>query len=332
MRRLLGFGVTTAALAATLGSGCGSASNPDFVDIRLFPSAYAQALCGSLRHCCDENQVTFVDSECTAGWKSVVDKLIADPVLGGNYDPRIATSCIDQVRAAAPATCDPEPGSISAARDTCQRVFLGRKPVGELCSSSLECAPVPDQIVGCEGLPIPDPNAGLLPLSTMTPESPSTLGTRSVIAPQALPTARRCVALPPPSPGSSCATLALKTLCEKESSQYCDATDGICKARGDSGQPCSAGGCVVGFYCSNGFCEPGSESGGACTDSAACNTFLRCNLGTGRCEDRLRPADTCDTDADCSIGICDLSTKRCLRNAIATSESCRGTDPVTVPR
>ena len=325
-RRALGFVALSGSLAI-LGNGCSSNNDkPDTLPITLFPQAYAQALCGSLRHCCDENQVTFTDPECSAGWKAVVTKLASDPVLAANYDTRIATNCVNQVREAAAVTCAPEPRSISAARDACQQVFVGRKQLGQLCSSSLECAPVPGVIVGCEGLPIPDPNAGLLPLSG----SPRLADGPPGVSTLALPTQRKCIALGTPEPGTRCGSPELKMLCEKQANLYCDATDAVCKTRGDVGMPCNAGGCVAGLFCTANVCEPGSDLGGVCVGSSSCNTFLRCDTGPGRCADRLRPAEACSKDDDCSIGLCDLVTKRCLRNAIATSESCRGIDPVVV--
>ena len=55
---------------------CGSDEGTDTITAERFPSAYAQALCGSLQHCCDENQVAENFASCTSGWKSYVEKLL----------------------------------------------------------------------------------------------------------------------------------------------------------------------------------------------------------------------------------------------------------------
>mgnify|MGYP001214349592 CR=1 FL=1 len=320
LRTLGALTITTGWLVLVHASGCSSNEAPNLVPISLFPQAYAQALCASLRHCCSENQVAFSDPDCTAGWKETVGKLAADPVLASNYDSRLATDCIRRVTGAANVTCDPEPGSISDARDVCQRVFVGKKPIGALCSSSAECAPADGLIVGCEGLPIPDPSAGLLPLGGAPAGS---------IRPAALPTVRKCVAIQPPEAGSSCAAPELRALCERDPTLYCDQGEGVCRARADVGGACGAGGCKVGLYCDNGACVPGGIAGASCATSEQCNSFLRCDTGSRRCEDRLRPHEGCGSDEECSIGVCDLVTRRCLRNAIATSESCSGRDPAS---
>lgn len=318
------------AIALFSGSGCSSDKTSPLMPIELFPQAYAQALCGSLQHCCDDNQVAFSDSACTAGWKAAITEFSSNPVLAANYDPKAATQCANAVREALSGSCDPIEGSITAARAVCQRVFAGKKLPGELCTDPRECAPIPDVIVGCEGLPIPDPEAGILPLSSAWKgRDPLGIGGASAAAvrPQALPTVRKCIALPEPEPGSSCATPELEMLCTKQDVRFCDRTDFVCKNRVDVGGECVVGGCRPGMSCVDGICNPGSGIGADCASAEQCNSFLRCDLGSRKCADRLRPGDSCSTDNECSIGVCDATTKRCLRNAIATTESCSGRDP-----
>ena len=308
--------------------GCSSPTNQTLMPIGLFPQAYAQALCGSLQHCCSENQITSSDADCTAGWRDAVAKLAADPVLASNYDSRAASDCVNRVTSAQGTSCATDPGSISDARDVCQRVFIGKKPLGATCTSSLECAPVADNIVGCEGLPIPDPSAGLLPLSrgvTGASSSPSFEPIGAHL--QTLPAVRQCVAVVAAQSGSSCATPELKSICERAPDSYCDPTDTLCKARADVGGACAAGGCKVGLYCANGACNPAGDVDAPCTTNDQCNSFLRCDATAKKCAARLNAGDGCSADEECSIGVCDQATKRCLKNAIATSESCSGKDP-----
>ncbi|MFO0671004.1 MAG: hypothetical protein U0235_15465 [Polyangiaceae bacterium] len=122
---------------------CGSDEGTDTITAERFPSAYAQALCGSLQHCCDENQVAENFASCTSGWKSYVEKLLGATAALTNYEPRTAKACVDAIRAAGSVSCQPIPGSISDARATCAQIFVGKKPIGAACSTAAECAPRP---------------------------------------------------------------------------------------------------------------------------------------------------------------------------------------------
>ncbi len=299
-------------LAAVVACSAGPAKT-DALSTSLFPQAYAQALCGSLRHCCDENNVAFVEAECTAGWKDFAAARLADPLLAANYDSRVAQECVRAVRAAESVTCDPVPGSISSARATCQRIFAGKKPLGSPCTSSAECEQTPGTTVGCEGMPLVSADAGLLPLSAV--------GLRPLANPIGPP---KCVVIPPPQPGDRCTTPALVAFCESVPDLACDQVEGVCKALANAGQPCKPGGCKAGLYCAAGLCSPRVGVGEECTANEQCGGISRCDLGLRRCVERRTSEDSCEVDAECLIGTCDPLTKRCLKNAIATSATCAG--------
>ena len=317
-------------VALTASVACSGDFASPYIPLERFSKAYAQALCGSLQHCCSQNQVTYSDTECTSGWKGVVDKIIADPILAGNYLDSLATECISEVTNAAGTTCDPLPGSISAARDACQAVFIGRKAVGELCSDPRECAPVPDNIVTCEGFPIGNPDKGLLPLSEAANASQPGAGELRLAV---IPSQRTCVAYPAPGSGASCATPDLKAICEQDAGSFCDPADQICKTRGDLGGACTTSlGCKAGLFCTQLACSPGLSSGAACVATIDCSDVFYCDGTSKTCLDKKRPAEGCSIDEQCSVGVCDLRTNKCLANGIATSEACIGTDPTTVTR
>jgi hypothetical protein len=319
-RRVLpGVLALTSAVAAA--SGCSSDIEPNGADMPRgrFASAYAQALCTSLAHCCSENAVPFTFGGCTTTARAVAEARLADPIQGGNYDGRLASQCVQAVSAAESVSCDPVPGSISDARTVCQKVFEGRKAIGESCKSSAECKPVEGQIVGCEGLPLTDPDAGLLPLSIPRLLEGSDL--RPLDAPRSTP---QCVSFPPMEPGARCSTPALAALCEITGELACDRVEGICKDRANAGDPCNGDGCKAGLVCSAGICSPKVGVGDACADNAGCAALLRCDTTTKKCVDRLRPSTACANDSDCSIGVCDAASRTCLKNAIATTKTCSG--------
>lgn len=319
--RALG-GATVLGLMLALGQtgGCsGEPSNKSQLALGQFPAAYAQTLCQSLAHCCTENQIQFSQTDCTAGWKDFVNKLLADPIVAGNYDPRVATECVRLVSAAEGATCNPDPGSISAARSTCQRILQGKKPLGAQCKSSAECAPIEGQRVGCEGQPLIDPDAGLLPLAV-------DMKLRPQAGPPGPPV---CIVLQPVEVGQKCNTPALQALCNANEDTVCDTMDGICKKLASAGEPCKPGQCAATLYCdgTTGVCSPQLGPGEPCKTNEECASFYRCDTAAGRCADRKRPGEPCTNNGECSIGICDTVTRKCLANAIATSESCHGKEP-----
>ena len=315
-------------LALTAAAACSNDFQSPYIPRERFSAAYAQALCSSLQHCCSQNQVPYDDASCTAGWKGVVDGILADPVLAGNYSEQQATDCVNQVKSAATTTCDPLPGSISAARDACQLVFIGRKRLGELCTSPLECAPVPDGIITCQGFPIPNPDRGVLPLNRKPDVSRQPGASELRLA--VIPSQRTCISYPSPGSGSSCTTPELRSYCELDPSSWCDPTDQFCKARGELGGNCTSNdSCKAGLFCPKEVCSPGQATGSPCTTSTDCDGFLYC---AGTCVDRKRPGEGCAKDEECNVGVCDLQTNRCLANSIATSEACNGTDPTTIAR
>lgn len=327
-------GVTAVIGFVTLVAGvaCSTKIDNTYLPVGRFSKAYAQALCGSLHHCCNQNQVAFSDTECTAGWKAVVDKILSDPYLAANYNDQAGTECVNEVIAAAGTTCDPLPGSISAARDACQAVFIGRKLVGELCSSPLECAPVPDNVVTCQGFPLANPNKGLLPLSTSVGANARQPGA-SELHLATIPSQRTCIAYPSSGSDTSCATADLKAICEQSASNFCDPADFTCKTRGDLGSECTTSlGCKAGLFCTQLACSPGLTAGGACTSTLDCSDFYYCDSASKTCTDKKRPGDACSVDEQCTVGVCDLQSKKCLANGIATTEACNGTDPSTVAR
>ncbi len=45
---------------------------------------------------------------------------------------------------------------------------------------------------------------------------------------------------------------------------------------------------------------------------------------THQCVALAQPGTACTSNSQCSVGVCDSSTKACLTNAIATTAACNG--------
>ena len=300
-------------------TGCGSSLKSIYISADHFPSAYAEALCTSLQHCCDENRVSFNYNTCTAGWRALIQQRFSDPNAAAlaNYDPKAATDCVAQVHDARTVSCAPEPKSISAARDRCQQIFTGKKPPGAACTTTAECAPQDGTIVSCAPLVPGADGGGQLPL-----------GLRPLGEPV-------CVATPIPEQGVPC-TITPPRGCDANPGLFCDPGTLTCLPRADQGGPCLASvpaSCLPGNYCvtsslSGGLCAPALPVGSPCTTPQQCDTTSTCDLGaTKTCIPKKAAGTSCATDAECATGLCDTVAKTCLKNVIATSDACNGVGP-----
>lgn len=307
-----------AAFVAIAPAGCGSSLTSIYIPADRFPASYAEALCASLQHCCAENATTFDYKACTAGWKSLIQQRFSDPNSSAlaNYDAKAATTCVAQVRDAKSKSCSTEPGSISAARETCQLIFTGKKPPGAACSTSAECAPQDGAVVSCSPLPAGVDGGGQLPLS-------QPLG------------APICVAVPVPAEGAPC-TLTPPHGCAGGQDLFCEPGSLTCKPAQDIGGPCLPtvpGSCLPTGFCvasgpSASLCAAVLPQGSACADSTQCDASSMCDTaGTKTCVPRSAPGTACATGSDCATGLCDSVAKKCLKNVIATTNACTGVGP-----
>jgi hypothetical protein len=313
------FLVTLSCVLALLGGivlGCDSLASV-YVPAERFPAAYAQALCTSLEHCCAENAVTFNYNACTSGWQSALSNLLSSPDAGGNYDPKAATACVQQVSAAASASCQPVPGSISDARAVCQGVFVGQTPTGSPCTSSAQCAPVDGSVVEC-AVVAADAGIGQLPFSGQ--QGAGAQGVPVCVAIAMTDSGVGCT--PEGEGGTTDRCLAIGMFCDP-TSMTCQALNGM----GGACDPSSVGSCAPGTYCAQGTCTAALPPGSPCTSSAECDFTSRCDVsGTMTCISRKLPGQACTTGSECTVGVCDATTKLCLTNAIATTAACNGMD------
>jgi hypothetical protein len=299
-------------IAAVCAAACGSDPPRKTLDADQFSSAYAQALCTSLKHCCNENAVNYDYVACTKGWKSEITKrFFALPDI--TYDPRTANDCIAKILAAETTSCEPTKGSVSDARDVCVSIFVGQKPVGAPCITAAECKAPPEGRVVCDTLTAGSVDGGgTLPLR---------LGILSTPV---------CTLINPTAPGEPCALAAGQVGVKScGPALFCDPTSLQCRTRAQQGEACAAGGCVAGSYCATlasgaTACAAFATSGGACTGEGQCDATSRCDVASRTCVPRKAPGEGCTSDADCQAGTCDPASKKCLKNSFATTAACTG--------
>jgi hypothetical protein len=325
MRATLSIVLVTTVMATVTGST--SCSNPQQVTEDKFANLYAQALCTSLQHCCAENAVSFDYNACGKGWVAAVNNVLHGANATGNYNAQLATQCIAEVNAAAGGSCQPVPGSISDARGTCQGIFAGTLPTGAPCTSPAQCAAIPGMTVTCAVVPSDagtSMGGGQLPLA-----DPSVSIQGATITPQDVAV---CVALPPTMPSPTACTPGPGDLCIAMNS-FCDPASHACapfNAMGAGCDPAFIASCLPGNFCTDmgggmGVCVAAGPVGSPCTDPAMCDAMSFCDVtGSKTCVPIGMPGTPCTSNTQCSIGVCDSTTHRCLKNAIATTAACNG--------
>jgi hypothetical protein len=406
---------TASAVSVTVGQvGC-SDNTSNFVTRDQFAGQYAQALCSSLTHCCQENDVTQNYAQCTQGWETAVNNLLNGPGSSGNYDVTAATNCIAAVRNAQDGSCQPVDGSLSAARPQCQAVFAGQLPLGAPCTSAGQCAPIDGGEVACAVVPgdggAGGGGGGQLPLA-------AGIFSPGITLPRDVPV---CVQVVPPEGGSNPIPCTINATAGSDTctaqGMYCDPTSLTCQALNAAGGGCDpsvATSCQPGNYCAAGsavassggdggtgamspilhdlhplatdggdggddaapdalaeagddasatdaapaddasdeastpeastseggggtgdgggggtasapgVCAPQGPIGSPCSSLVMCDATGTCNTASQTCVALEPPGSSCTSGSQCTIGVCDATTHKCLTNAIATTAACNG--------
>jgi hypothetical protein len=328
MRALLPAVVVTVILGAAVGQA-GCEPQLTYVSKDHFAAEYAQALCTSLQPCCAENGVGYSYTACAAGWQAAVNGILFGPDATGNYDTTVATSCIAQVRAAQGASCQPGPGTLSAARATCEAIFAGEVPLGSPCTSETQCAQMDGSVITCAIVPGDAGGGGGSELPLAAPGVTVQGGLN--VSLQNVPV---CVQLPASDAGATAPPCTSDTTAHTDTcaaGTYCDPTKNTCLPTNAVGGLCDSvvlGSCQPGNYCvatpgmATGTCAAAGPIGSPCTAAAMCDSTGTCV--SGACVAIKKPGQPCTSDSDCSIGVCDPTTKTCLVNSIGTTAACNG--------
>lgn len=330
MRASIAFSaLALASIAGAVAIAAAGCNQPSYVTRDRFSQDYSQALCTALQPCCAQNQVSFDYATCTKGWKATVDGLLASTP---NYDVASATQCVQKVRAAAGASCQGGPGTLTDARTTCQQIFAGQTPPGGPCTSSAQCQQMAGSIVVCAvqqaeagagsgsggQLPLAEPDPRLVPLDV----------------PVSLDDSPVCVVETPGDAGMPACTSDVEAGTDscQMAGTYCDPMMHVCLPTGAAGAPCDpavVSSCQPGNYCvrggmANGTCAAANPAGSPCTSDVQCNATSLCSTTSHTCVGREQPGQSCTSGSQCSIGVCDTTTHKCLANPLGTTQACSG--------
>lgn len=298
-RAFLGLcGLAALPLFATSGGCSSSATKNPPVAVADFPTAFADALCGSAATCCAAIGGTFDATKCrdTAAQQSTY---LNNAPPGSTYDAQAAGDCVAQVSAqygSCPDSLLNPHGTTSGCSLYTGTAKLGESCANKLCARTSEkgplmceprsgvCTAVVAAATGapcCPGLAYGgttcrNEQGGILPLCS---------NTSSFCDPNSLV----CVA--PLNDGVTCDARYGATPCR--SGSYCSrqATGpAVCAPLPGAGAPCAGGLCASGLSCSrtSDTCAPplaygapcdGTTPGGGCADGLQC-TNGRCAVYT----------------------------------------------------
>lgn len=331
MRAILPTVVVLTTLGAVVGWQAGCGPDLTYVSEDHFAAEYAQALCTSLQPCCAENGVNYNYQQCASGWQAAIENLLYGPNSTGDYNTTVATNCIAQVRAAQGGSCQPVPGSLSAARATCQAIFAGTTPLGAPCTSAAECAPIDGGTVACAVPPNEsgDGGGGMLPLDypAFSPQGFTVTPLDVAVCVAQVSTVAEGGAGPPCTIQAEAGTDTCQAM-----GMYCDPKALVCTPAAmamGACDPAVVSSCQAGAYCAPstggaGVCMMAGPVGSPCTAAAMCDSTGYCNASTKTCAALVAPTQACTSGQACTIGVCDATTHLCLTNAIATTAACTG--------
>ena len=293
------FAFTGLSTLALLGACSGKTTSAAPVALADLPSAYAHAVCDSIKGCCDDANFKYDDASCvTAAQKEIQDELSA---FAGTYDANAAGDCVAAVRENA-ASCTARKSS----DDSCGRVFSGTKQLGEACNTHIsDCALSSAGTVSCESWFNATSAGGTQCVLYRTAQTGDPCSSTSTTG------------NPPPSTQGDC---FLST-----SPFFCDPASSTCQPRRAQGTACdSALECASGLLCVNKLCSPPPTLNQPCDDGFECADGLYCAYANKICLAQKKPGSTCSysegtscLNGNCANGVCSAGD-------VATPETCAG--------
>ena len=125
---LLTVGITGSLLAW---GGCSSAGDDsgEGIPIDRFAAAFADALCGNIGPCCQQEGYAYDAAACRAKTEGILGNEAAQTkAAGGPYDPKGARACVDVVASLAKSCSGDDTEAVYKA--ACNRVYAGDQPEG----------------------------------------------------------------------------------------------------------------------------------------------------------------------------------------------------------
>lgn len=257
--------------------GCGKSDDGEGIALEDLAAAEAEVHCASIEPCCQEQELDFDPTEC----RQVAEKFFGD-LLGivdwsrYSYDAQAAADCL----AAARGRTACEATVVDVEVPACERVFVGKVPVGGQCQEDDECQRSANQRANC----VRAPDASIVVDGTCEVEdrTPLTHG-------------------------------KLGVACE----ETCDFDDSCTRGAADDGSGSVGEG--VGCYFSDGlYCSSVTEEcqrlvavGMPCDDYEGCAGEAFCDTETGVCTERRASGEPCDSPSQCESDQCGFESGVC---------------------
>jgi hypothetical protein len=275
-----------------------------------FPSSFAKTVCENVSFCCKQSAFGFDEATCMANAQRAIEQELPPPGQSFvGFDANAAGSCLSAL-ATFLAQCTLPAGQ--TVPEVCERVLVGRVPLGGGCGSAAQCAPGSREDTLC---------ISQTPGSEAVCSAPQMLGepcaetcTSSAIDLLTCPNcawgsrSQMCRTYPGMGTGGICFT---------NQGLYC-AASGTCASLRAIGDPCPDGRCSPGGVCMQGICS--SALGLSCLD-------FDCQSSDGYCDHsqvctaRVADGSPCVKDDQCQSLQC--TQGRCTR-LLANEFLCAG--------
>lgn len=267
--------------ALSLAVGCGGKGGAEPIPERELPNRLVSLFCDSLGSCCRAAGIGFDAEACRAESLAELDITYDSELVA--YDAQAAGDCLASF--AAQLECGKASAGFEPA-PACERVFRGKVPPGQPCSSSQECQHSESQSASCQ-----------------------MSGVTTVCVVQEWIVMRRGQA------GEACSAT-----CESEANCVVSFPGGDpdpVGCRRSDGLYCSI---VAPGGAGDDVCRPLGEVGASCEDSWGCRDGTFCDFQTRTCVLPRDNGQPCDSDPQCKSGKC-RDGLICSDNTV-TAEEC----------
>jgi hypothetical protein len=277
------------------GGGTGGSVAVDFI------ADLVSAICDNIVDCCFIEGLPFDAAACQAVVETASDAFVPSDENLATFSPDAALTCLDAAIAVA-SSCPQTPELFREFMKTCDAVFVGHVPPGQVCQESHDCAPPADGLGTCDFGRCRQLVRGKLAEPCVATFYPDPLGGWSWVSDQ-------------PNPPFT------MTMCDVSEGLLCDLDSPTPTCRGLMvlGEGCSGtGDCLPGLYCHyvntpggstcaqqgalGEACDPNDMAPDPCVDGAFCDA------ATALCAATKPVGAACSENPECQSRSCDDGT------------------------
>jgi hypothetical protein len=248
------------------------------IPIEELTESVAHAMCDNVADCCQKTGLGFNVTSCRNEITTETQEMVASVQAGTvKYDEQAAGDCVSAIEAATKAC------NLENYTDACDKVFLGTKAEGEICTDSMECAIPSGGDSACEN-------------DVCVVEKPGRKDDACQRTCEKSDSYTTCIE-GSDSEGEGTSI----TICYRNDGLYCDETCKPLISTGATGCGWNDLACPSGDYCANDACAHRKPTGSECSWSNECQESLYC--AEQLCAPRKAEGEPCESWDECQ-GYC----------------------------